>query len=70
MRKVRLRPSTSLIEAEWLALRLRSFVSGVAALVPDEFQNKFDIGCYQRHVPSKLNSNKCRSPSIIRFDGI
>jgi hypothetical protein len=32
-----LRPSTSLVEAESLAPRLRSFASGVAAIVPDEF---------------------------------
>ena len=37
MRNARLRPSTSLVEAEWLAPRLRSFASGVAAIVPDEF---------------------------------
>jgi hypothetical protein len=33
----KLRPSTQIVEAEWLAPRLRSFGSGVAAVVPDEF---------------------------------
>jgi hypothetical protein len=33
----RLRPSTQIVEAEWLAPRLRAFGSGVAAVVPDEF---------------------------------
>jgi hypothetical protein len=37
VQNARLRPSSSLVEAEWLAPRLRSFASAVASIVPDEF---------------------------------
>jgi hypothetical protein len=33
----KLRPSTQLVEAKWLAARLRAFGSGVASIVPNGF---------------------------------
>ncbi|MGC2662283.1 MAG: hypothetical protein WA324_30335 [Bryobacteraceae bacterium] len=37
MLESKLRPSTQIVAAEWLAPRLRSFGSAVAAVVPDDF---------------------------------